>query len=700
MKILYLIMNCCLFSTALLTAQDHVLFREDFENNDRQWLIQNQEGVTTAVADGVYRIQHKNRKSGRVFHHDIYINPRHNFYIETKLTQVRGTRKHGSGLLWGMKDVGNMYSFIITNDGYFRISMFKKRKYYHVKAWTYSKYINGMGKPNVLAVEKKRFVLNYYINGHKVHQTPYPPLFGNKIGFDINYNTLVEVDYLLVKHPPVKINLIPQAQDFSAKENLGNHINSPHAEVAPVISPDGKTLYLVRDKHPQNIVAHQNNDIWMSQRLPDNTWSPAKNMGKPLSNEGHNQVVSVMPDGNTLLLNGTYGNSKSPQVRRGLYLTNRTQNGWTTPVPVQVKNYYNRAKFVSECLSADGKTLILSVERKDTHGQRDLYVSFMQADNVWSEPLNLGMQVNTFADDITPFLAADNVTLYYSTRGEPGYGDNDIFVTRRLDNTWTNWSTPQNLGKGINTPDWDAYYTIPASGEHAYFVSYEKSLGKSDIFRVKLPDAAKPKPVVLVHGKVLNKLTQQPIGATITYEDLKTRQQVGVARSNPGDGTYTIVLPYEKVYGFNAEKEGYYPVSKNLDLLQANHYREVKHDLYLVPLNQGQSIRLNNLFFDYNQDTLKPSSYPELNRLIKILKKHPQMNIEISGHTDAHGSADKNLTLSQARANSVLRHLTTQGIAKQRLRAKGYGQGRPVADNTTATGRALNRRVEFLILKE
>jgi outer membrane protein OmpA-like peptidoglycan-associated protein len=256
------------------------------------------------------------------------------------------------------------------------------------------------------------------------------------------------------------------------------------------------------------------------------------------------------------------------------------------------------------------------------------------------------------------------------------------------------------LGKGINTPDWDAYYTIPASGEHAYFVSYEKSLGKSDIFRVKLPEAAKPKPVVLVRGKVINKLTGQPIGATITYDDLKTRQQIGVARSNPRNGMYTIVLPYEKVYGFNAQKEGYYPVSKNLDLLKTGNYQEVQHDLYLVPLKQGQSIRLNNLFFDYKQDTLKPASYPELARLIEILQSHPQMMIEISGHTDAQGSVEKNLQLSQARAHTVLKYLTSQGIEANRLQAKGYGQTKPLAKNATAKGRALNRRVEFLILKE
>ncbi len=698
MKRLYLTIIVGLIGLTRLSAQENIFFRDDFDDNQNDWLIQDNRDATTQIIDGVYRIHHKNRKGGRVFHKNIYINPKHDFYIEVKFTQVKGTRKHGAGLMWGMADVGNMYSFIVTHDGYYRISMFKKRKYYNIKRWAPSKYIRPIGQPNVLAVEKKRFVLNFYINGHKVQEIPYPPLFGTKVGLDVNYNMVLEVDHLLIKHPPVKINLLEQALDVSTKENLGSNVNSPYAEVAPVISPDGKRLYLVRDKHPENTVPNQKNDIWQTQLLANNTWSKIANAGRPLNNEGHNQVISVLPDGNTLLLNGTYGGGQS--ARRGLYLTHRSINGWQKPQPVVIKNYYNRAKFVSECISADAQTLILSVERSDTQGGRDLYVSFMQTDSTWSEPLNLGMQVNTFADDITPFLAADNVTLYYSTKGEPGYGDNDIFVTRRLDDTWTNWSTPLNLGPAINTADWDAYYTIPASGEYAYFVSYKNTLGKSDVFRIKLPDAAKPNPVVLVHGKVINQKTGKPIGTTIVYDDLKSDRQVGVARSSPVDGSYTIVLPYQKLYGFHAEKHGFYPISKSLDLLKTNKYQEIKRDLFLVPLETGQAIRLNNLFFDYNQDSLQRSSLPELKRLVKILRENPEMIIEISGYTDSEGETSKNMRLSEARAQAVVHYLVSQRIASQRLVAKGYGETNPVASNVSAKGRSRNRRVEFRIIQK
>ena len=345
-----------------LSAQENVFFREDFNDNQNKWLIQDNKDATTQIVDGVYRINHRNRKSGRVFHKDIYINPKQDFYIELKFTQLKGTKKHGSGLMWGMADIGNMYSFIITHDGYYRISMFKKRKYYNIKSWSPSKHIRSLGKPNVLAIAKKRFVLTFYINGNKVHEIEYPPLFGTKVGLDVNYNMLLEADHLIIKHPPVKINLLKQTLDSTTKENLGANVNSSHAEVAPVISPDGKTLYLVRDKHPENILPNKKNDIWRTQLMANNTWSKITNAGRPLSNEGHNQVISILPDGNTLLLNGFYGGAQNS--RRGLYLTHRSTNGWQKPQPIRIKNYYNNAQFVSECISADARTLILSVERR------------------------------------------------------------------------------------------------------------------------------------------------------------------------------------------------------------------------------------------------------------------------------------------------------------------------------------------------
>jgi outer membrane protein OmpA-like peptidoglycan-associated protein len=290
--------------------------------------------------------------------------------------------------------------------------------------------------------------------------------------------------------------------------------------------------------------------------------------------------------------------------------------------------------------------------------------------------------------------------MYFSTNGKRGYGNNDIYVTHRLDSTWTNWSEPENLGPEINTSDWDAYFTLQASGKYAYMVSQQNAIGKEDIFKIKLPDAIKPKPVALIYGKVLDLKTKTPLGTSIYYYDLKTGKEVGVASSNPTDGSYKIILPTGYSYSFLASKQGYMSVSDNVDLKSLNEYKEIERNLYLAPIEVGQTIRLNNIFFDFAKADILPTSFADLNRLIKILNEYPQLQIEVSGHTDNIGADAANLSLSQARSQSVVNYLLNNSIEKTRLIAKGYGELKPIETNLTDEGRATNRRVEFTILKK
>ena len=374
-------------------------------------------------------------------------------------------------------------------------------------------------------------------------------------------------------------------------------------------------------------------------------------------------------------------------------------NEWTRPLPLKIKNYYNKAEDNEFFLANDNKTLLMSIQRDDTHGKKDLYVSFYEGDLNFSEPLNLGPVVNTDEIETSPFLASDGISLYYSTEGLPGYGSSDIFVTRRLDDTWTHWSAPQNIGKPVNTSDWDAYYTIPASGDYAYFVSNKNSLGEADIFRIKLPEKAKPDPVVLVEGKVLNAKTKEPVDASISYELLPSGAEAGLARTNPVTGEYKIVLPYGNNYGFSANAKGFIPVSENLDLTKIASYKVITRDLYLVPVKVGETVRLNNIFFDSGKSTLRAESYPELNRVVKLMNQNPALEIELAGHTDNEGADDLNLKLSGDRAAAVKAYIVSKGIPDARISAKGYGETKPVAGNNTEEGKQLNRRVEFTILK-
>jgi outer membrane protein OmpA-like peptidoglycan-associated protein len=421
------------------------------------------------------------------------------------------------------------------------------------------------------------------------------------------------------------------------------------------------------------------------------------NIGAPLNNESNNGVLSVSPDGNSLLLFGGY-DKKNPT--HGLSITHKDVSGWAFPRKLIIENYYNYSNWVQYYLCNDNKTLILAIERDDSKGMNDIYVSFLKEDNSWTAPMNLGNDINTEGNEISPFLASDMTTLYYSTNGLNGFGDYDVYLSRRLDNSWQRWSKPENLGEGINTSGFDAYYKISAIGDYAYFVSNDNSIGLSDIFRKQIPQPVKPKPVALIYGKVINAVTKLPVESVIKYEILPDGIESGIASSDSINGHYKITLPSGRFYGFRAEARGYYSINDNIDLDSLDEYIEINHDLELIPIDTGIQIRLNNIFFDYGKSILRPESYPELNRVVKFLNEYPDIEIEISGHTDNRGGYNFNYVLSEKRAKSVVEYLIAQGINGKRLKYIGYGEQMPIADNSTDEGRQLNRRVEFKIIKK
>jgi outer membrane protein OmpA-like peptidoglycan-associated protein len=325
-------------------------------------------------------------------------------------------------------------------------------------------------------------------------------------------------------------------------------------------------------------------------------------------------------------------------------------------------------------------------------------VCFRTSDDTWTTPKNLGPVINTIGDDTGPFIAADGKTMYFSSNGWPGYGGRDIFVTVRQDDSWLKWSTPRNLGQPINTDENDSFFQVPAKGDVGYYSSAKESIGSDDIFSIALPEEAKPVPVFLVKGRVLDAETQKPVEADVVYESLQEGKRAGVAHSSPADGAYRVALVRGKQYGVHAEAEGYYSLSDQFDARNLNQYTEAVRDLYLTPITSKASFRLNNVFFDHGKYDLRPESYPELDRLITFLNTNSSVSIELGGHTDNVGSDAANVTLSQNRVNSVKAYLVGKGLSPERIQAKGFGKSKPVATNDTEEGRQLNRRVDFRIL--
>lgn len=688
-----------IFFHRLAFAQEIKTITEEYIQNDKSWRIEETDQYAASIYHGAYFLKNKTDDKQSTFISSFIINPNYDYTIEARFTQLSGKSKHGFGIIWG--------KYLESDHLYFMINS-KKKYFIHgkvngddflIKNWhNAGNKINKKGNTNVLTIEKKNKIIKYYLNGKKVYISDSYPIVGTEAGIVLNGDIDVRVDYFKVTTVTDTINLIESPINGNVLENLGPKVNSTYSERGPVISSDGKTLYITRT-HPDNVNGLLTDDIWFSTLDQFGEWDELTHAGAPLNNSTNNFVISVTPDGNTLLVGNTYKRDGSPD-RSGISLATKRDGKWQVPEKQTIRNYENIDPYGSFFLSPDGTKLIICAENDDSYGDLDLFVSFLNKRGKWSEPKNMGTSLNTFAPDFSPFLAADGKTLYFASYGHPGYGSSDIFVSKRLDDTWLNWSKPKNLGSEINTRGWDAFYVVSTTGDYAYMVSAKKdiSYGSEDIFKIKTVEAAKPDPVVLVVGKVFNKKTNLPIDADIIFENLQSDNDEGIAYSTNDNG-YKLVLPQGSTYGFRAVAEGYFSVSANIDLCNLEVFAEKEVNLYLAPIEKGQTFRLNNIFFDFDRASLQVESFPELNRLVSLLLEHPKMNIEIAGHTDNKGSDEYNLNLSQERANAVMNYIINQQIDASRISARGYGETKPISTNETEDGRQLNRRVEFEILK-
>ncbi|MFN0047490.1 MAG: OmpA family protein [Cytophagales bacterium] len=495
-------------------------------------------------------------------------------------------------------------------------------------------------------------------------------------------------------------NAIVKASMVAVK--LDSNINSTYPEIGPLVSPNGKTLYLSRKAFPANIGGEKDlEDIWYSNwDEKEKKWALAKNIGEPLNNKFPNFINSISPDGNTILL----GNSYLPdgQMDEGVSTSKRRSTGWTAPKRLMIEDDENNiGKFANYFMSNGQKILLISNHRKrDTYGDRDLYVSFLKADYTWSKPLNLGKNINTRATEAAPFLASDDKTLYFTSDGRGGYGGSDIYITRRLDDSWVKWSEPENLGPIVNTSGDESYLSVNAAGDNIYFTSQGSNDNDMDIYRLELPGLFQPTPVMLTTGHVIDTKTNAYISdVKILFENLETGKEMGIASSSPDSGKFEIVLPSGSKYGYLAEKEGYISIHSNIDLTKMTAYKENKQDIYLTPTEVGQIAPINNIFFEFGKYQLKKESFLELNRLAALLKNSETFRIEIAGNTDNVGSEAYNDQLSIDRAAAVGYYLLKKsGVSKSKVIMKHNGELKPVASNATAKGRELNRRVQFKIL--
>jgi outer membrane protein OmpA-like peptidoglycan-associated protein len=471
-------------------------------------------------------------------------------------------------------------------------------------------------------------------------------------------------------------------------KNMGPQINSPLDEYFPGVSADGQILIYTRLK------ANRTEDFYISTKDTGAAWGQSRNMGEPINSELNEGTISISSDGQYVFFTGC--NWPEGEGSCDIYFSALDGIDWKEPrnlgFPVNTRAWESQPS-----VSFDGKTLYFASARPGGYGGMDIWQS-TYAKGRWSPPVNLGPEINTPGNEETPFIAKDDITLYFTSDFHPGMGNVDIFYTRKAANG--RWNKPTNLGYPINTQQDERCLAIGANGIDAYIASERKDgFGGLDLYQFELYNEARPVKTGYVKGVVYDARNFKKLKARIELIDLASGKTIIESQSNKTTGEFLVCLQGNKDYALNVSADGYLFYSQNFALKDQTATDPLVLNIPLSPLIAGERVVLNNIFFEVDKFDLKEQSKVELGKLITFLNSNPTLTIELSGHTDNTGNKQNNLVLSTNRARSVYQYLVANGIDAKRLSYKGYGDTQPVADNKTEAGRKLNRRTEFKVIK-
>lgn len=458
-------------------------------------------------------------------------------------------------------------------------------------------------------------------------------------------------------------------------DNFGMQINSSFADYAPVINADGSVMYFtsrrpITDKQKKNNSVAPESIYAAFYDASEKTWTNPILLPNPINQSNRfNSIIGLSNDGERMLLyrDDKYGNGD-------IYESLLNGREWSNPsaLPEPINSMYIET---SASISPDGRTIYFVSNRPGGQGGLDIYYCTKNNQDEWGEAKSLGISVNTPENEEGVYIHPDGKTLYFSSKGHGGEGGYDIFYTQ-LENGY--WTTPQNLGKAVNSPNDDVYFVMEANGKVGYFSSIrEGGEGEKDIYRIefiKEEESDKGPLLTLFKGLVIDKETREPLNAEIEIIDLEKNELITTLTANAAKGNFMVSLPSGKNYGINVKKEGYLFYSDNINIPKEASYQEIIKTLMLERLKPGSKIILKNIFYDYDNATLREESKIELDKLYDLLIKNPNLKVELSAHTDSRGSDVYNNKLSQERAQACVDYLIEKGISKERIIAKGYGK--------------------------
>ena len=547
--------------------------------------------------------------------------------------------------------------------------------------------------------------------------------------------------------------LFLKAQEIKKLEVL----NSKFRETNLSITPNGKHLYFLSMRGGQfwTVRGHDDRkgrmqydgDIWYSTREGD-SWSTPKALSNRINTSRGEDEPNISMDGQTMYYQSwreNWEHTGGPYYQAELEGTtwgyskglgggiNRFFQHQSKQANDRMYHDYLAGKYTEPsdyvvgtdgmAISPNGKIFVVAAYNQDFKNNNfDLFISWKNDSGEWSYPLPL-TSLNTKADEISVFIAGDNKTMYFASNKKGGFGGFDIYKTTLTGGN--SCTRPKNIGTPYNSSKDDYGFIVSSVDDEGYIVR------DGDIYQVILKEEVEPEKTLIIDGVVIDE-DKNPLFANIEFVRNADKKVLANARSNSASGEFSFSQlqttgRYTLVAKTEDGREGKVDFSVNnstksplkLEIVIANPESEpvveeedtttteepdtgtekaIVVERLEEDLKVGEVIRVDKLYFEADKAAIKESSYPVLDQIASVLKKRSTLSIEIGGHTNGLPNHEYCDALSKMRAENVYYYLISKGVAKDRLKYKGYGKRLPIATNDTKEGRTLNQRVEFKIL--
>lgn len=506
-----------------------------------------------------------------------------------------------------------------------------------------------------------------------------------------------------------KISSLKTGVQFDPKVVPG--VSTKQDEYLAYISPDDKSCYYVRlvprvDKNKVYASDKERETFMISVRDKTGVFDAGEPMPFPFNATEDNQGGCSISIDNKHLYFAMMREEGGNQPNCDLYVSDFQNDEWS-PIRKLSPNVNHPVYWDSQpTIASDGLTLYFASDRPGGYGGIDLYVTKKDPrTGIWGIPQNLGPKINTKGNEKTPFMHSDSETLYFSSDFHTGFGGYDIFYARMNDKG--EWQEPENIGSPINGTTDDTGFFVSFDTKSGYFFSFDdpkvrgKGVGRYDLYNFGLYKEARPQETAFIKGEVKDAGGNQVPGAVVEVMNTQTKQIThAVVDSSNGSYMAAVSLKKKADYLITVKKDNFTFSSKLVSTKEVLPAVTKELDLEVAEATAGKSFVIDNIFYNTNSAELKPESKVIIESFATWLKQNPGIKVEIQGHTDNVGNPKDNDALSNNRAYSVKALLEELGINGKRITAKGFGQSKPIADNTSETGRAKNRRTEFMIVEK